>query len=494
MKKISTLFMGLIIALSAVAAPKVGLKRTLSPNPIKVENVKKALKAPKAVADEEAALVSGTYYTVGGAFYLYNSNQSTFVEATSYMPSVEVAVEGDQVTITGLAYWFKDGAVKGTMADNTITIPSGQLVGTDQYGDEYLVGSADGQTISNIVFTYDPATQTLTCNMYIIESESATSVNAYAYWARAAFSATQPETPEAIVVPEDLQTKMYRFEGIDTYDTTEVVKFVTVGFDADTVYVQGMSAAITDGWIKGVKDEDGSYVFEAVYLGLYESLFGNYDIYTEADTMVYDANLDKFTCASFVTTAEGYPMEEYKAITLSVIVEVAATPADPKFDDFVFADAKYPYVAYTIPVDGTQGEQLNPSKLSYMFFVQKGNESSPLVLTTDIYKELAADMTEIPYLFSDDYDVYNTRLYLNQTEEEVRSWEKLGLQTIYRGLDEEHKSNIVWYDVKAYWEAVDAQGIDNIDAAVKAAKVLRNGQLIIIKNGVEYNALGTIVK
>jgi hypothetical protein len=210
--------------------------------------------------------------------------------------------------------------------------------------------------------------------------------------------------------------------------------------------------------------------------------------------MVYDANLDKFTCASFVTTAEGYTMEEYKAITLSVIDEVAATPADPKFDDFVFADTKYPYVAYTIPVDGTQGEQLDPSKLSYMFFVQKGNESSPLVLTTDIYKELAADMTEIPYLFSDDYDVYNSYLYLNQTEEEVRSWEKLGLQTIYRGLDEEHKSNIVWYDVKAYWEAVDAQGIDNIDAAVKAAKVMRNGQLIIIKNGVEYNAIGTIVK
>lgn len=39
-----------------------------------------------------------------------------------------------------------------------------------------------------------------------------------------------------------------------------------------------------------------------------------------------------------------------------------------------------------------------------------------------------------------------------------------------------------------------AEGVENTDAAVKAAKVLRNGQLIIIKNGVEYNALGTIVK
>ncbi|MBQ7438885.1 MAG: hypothetical protein IJV28_02840 [Paludibacteraceae bacterium] len=39
-----------------------------------------------------------------------------------------------------------------------------------------------------------------------------------------------------------------------------------------------------------------------------------------------------------------------------------------------------------------------------------------------------------------------------------------------------------------------AQGIDNIDAAVKATKVVRDGQLLIIKNGVEYNAQGTILK
>ena len=39
-----------------------------------------------------------------------------------------------------------------------------------------------------------------------------------------------------------------------------------------------------------------------------------------------------------------------------------------------------------------------------------------------------------------------------------------------------------------------AEGVENTDAEVKAAKVLRNGQLIIIKNGVEYNAIGTIVK
>jgi len=35
-----------------------------------------------------------------------------------------------------------------------------------------------------------------------------------------------------------------------------------------------------------------------------------------------------------------------------------------------------------------------------------------------------------------------------------------------------------------------AQGVENVDAADKAVKTFENGQLVIIKNGVKYNALG----
>ncbi|MBO4454227.1 MAG: hypothetical protein J5761_04140 [Paludibacteraceae bacterium] len=40
----------------------------------------------------------------------------------------------------------------------------------------------------------------------------------------------------------------------------------------------------------------------------------------------------------------------------------------------------------------------------------------------------------------------------------------------------------------------DEQGVENVNAAVKAHKVFENGQLLIIKNGVRYNALGTVVE
>lgn len=43
-------------------------------------------------------------------------------------------------------------------------------------------------------------------------------------------------------------------------------------------------------------------------------------------------------------------------------------------------------------------------------------------------------------------------------------------------------------------EFPSTEGIDNTDAAIKAIKYFENGQLIIEKNGVKYNAQGTIIK
>ena len=39
-----------------------------------------------------------------------------------------------------------------------------------------------------------------------------------------------------------------------------------------------------------------------------------------------------------------------------------------------------------------------------------------------------------------------------------------------------------------------SQGTENIESGVKATKIVENGQLVIIKNGVRYNAIGTVVK
>lgn len=494
MRKFYSLLCALAIVLSASAAPVQKVQKTLSKSPIKVEKAVKAVKAPKAKA--EIPFASGTFYTTGGNFKVYTS--AGWQDATSEMPSIEVTVAGDQVTIVGLAYWFEDGAITGTLVGNTITCANGQLLGTDEYGDEFLVGSDDGETASeNIVFEYNPETGTLSAATPIIaESASATELQVYTYWVNAQFGLEAPEQPEGIVIPEGLETELYKFEGTDTYAEEAVVKYVYVGFDADTVYIKGMSAYVEDAWIRGEKNNEGVFEFPETYLGVFESYFGDFEMYSEATSMTYDAMKDQFSCAEFISTASGYAWDEYAEITLSLFTEVAATPADPVFVDFAFANTDYPYVEFDVPLTGTNNEDLNPEKLSYIFFIQKGNEQSPLVFTTDLYEFLEADMTEIPYSFSDDWDFYPGDVYLNQSEEVVRSWEKLGLQSIYRGGDEEHKSNIVWFDVKAYWEAVDGegQGLENIELTEQAQKVSVDGQLFIIRDNKIFNAIGTRVR
>lgn len=744
MKKFFSLICAIAIVFSATAAPAALTEKVLSTQKIEVKKAPRMEKVAQKVtmaarAPKAAALASGTFYTVGGNFYVYNSG---WIDYTSKMSSIELTVDGANVSITGLAYWFKEGAITGTLEGNTLTFPSGQLVGTDEYGDEFIVGSNDGETVAeNIIFTYDPEAQTLTANTpYIFENSKTDAISCYCYWDNAVFGAEEPEAPELvvlpegaevleytmdfstssgdpdaksinvavvgdqvyfqgmsayipeswvvgtksgntisfaanqymgeyygytsyffysaaeftydaendkysaaglvfgvlgnqyydgyytnpvlsraiepdfdhpievaiteathkfdasykdviytlsnatadtvfqfdiypaegledvedgvvytledmepnskytfiaindiatslksvsfvktlvggisnfeatvvdmksnvfhfacaieetvptpIVVPEGLETATYKFAGHDTYYDEDVVKYVQVGFDADTVYILGMSDYVEDAWIKGVKSEAGIYEFPACFLGSFASMFGSYDLYSTDLTMAYDAELDQFTCEEFITIADEINWDEYADIILSKFTEVAATPADPEITEFAFADTSYPKVKFNIPLVGTEGEDLNPEKLSYIFFIQRENEVSPLVLTTDIYEKIEADMTEIPYNFSDSWDIYNYALYLNQSETEVRGWDKLGLQSIYRGADEEHTSNIVWYDVKAYWAAIDGdeQGIENADAAKVATKRVVNGQLIIEKNGVRYNAIGTIVK
>ncbi|MBR1878443.1 MAG: hypothetical protein IJ814_05495 [Paludibacteraceae bacterium] len=301
------------------------------------------------------------------------------------------------------------------------------------------------------------------------------------------YSTTQVEAPE------DLETAVYKFAGTDTYSEKEVTFEVKVGFDGDDVYFQGLSQYLPEAWVRGTL-KDSVVTVPGWYLGVYESFFGDMEIVFSGATFVYDAEKDQFTCAEYTTISGEDAMDEFADITLTRLVEVAATPADPAITAFN-GTSSYPSVRFSIPTVGTNGEDLLGDKLSYVFFVQTGNEVTELVLTTDLYEKLEEDLTEIPYNFSDDWDIYNGALYLNQGEEVLRSWSKLGLQSIYRGAGEEHKSNIVWFDVEAYWYAIDnPEAIDNTDAAVKAVKRLENGTIVIEKNGVKYNVLGTQIR
>ena len=294
-----------------------------------------------------------------------------------------------------------------------------------------------------------------------------------------------------VVAPQDLETATYMLSATDTYENAPVTYEVNIGFYGNEVYFQGLSTYVPEGWLKGVLQTDGTIEIPGYYMGQYQSWFGAYDIVCSGAVLTYDSEADKFLADAFTTElASGSLMDELVDVTIIRVKEIAATPADPEITQFN-GTSNYPSVRYNIPLLDVDGNALVTDKLSYQFFVQVGEDVSPLVLTTDLYTEIAQDMTEIPYSFSDDWDIYNNILYLNQGEEVMRSWDKLGLQTIYRGAGEERKSNIVWYDVKAYWAQVDGidTDLDNINVEIKNAQYFD-----VLGRRVDASANGIVIK
>lgn len=315
-----------------------------------------------------------------------------------------------------------------------------------------------------------------------------------------------------VELPEGVETETYTFKGTDTYYNRDEVRDVKVGFKDNYVYIQGLSAYVPEAWVRGeavVENPTGgegapkgapeavtTYEFPGWMLGTYQSFFGSADLVFSGATMTYDPAADQFTCDQYQSMAPGstYFMDEYADVVITKVEEVEATPADPEITQVTLEGTSYPMMRYNIPVEDVDGNLLVSDKLSYVVYVKKAGVESELTLTTDIYTSLTEDMTEIPYNFTDDYDVYNNRLYFNQTAEEIATWEAVGIQSIYRGMDVEHRSNIFWWQF-------ESTAINDVEAAtegeafyfdMQGRKATADTQGILIKQVRDLN--GNVIK
>lgn len=415
-------------------------------------------------------------WTIEGEF---NTNDGT----ENVQEQTQLAKVGNDVYVQGLAYYFPEAWMKGTLDEQTgiVTFASGQFVGEDEYGKEYILGTEDGETICDIQFAYDAEAQTLTqLTGYILENgDSKTEMSYYGYWTNINFYAGEPIVIDPVVAPEDLATETYLFkaksleyaesdEETETESEPEWIDYslqVQVGFDADTVYIQGLSADYAQGWVKATKNEAGQYVIPAnQFMGTYDVGGLGWFIYDyfftavgENDELIdavlnFDAETSTFstdqTLALNGSKRSLYYYLMFQNVTITKMPEVAATPADPEVVS-VSLEGNYPKVSFSIPAKDVDGNDLLNSKLAYVIWIEKDGQEQQLTLAADIYENLENDMTEIPYSFTDDYDIMATgsTVYLNQGAEELATWTKIGVQSIYRGGGEEHKSNIGWYDI-----------------------------------------------
>lgn len=271
----------------------------------------------------------------------------------------------------------------------------------------------------------------------------------------------------------------------DTPDTTGVEHatkissyYYTSKSNANAVYVANPYNKDSKLYIAGTINADKSWSFKKQYLGADSTVNSHlwfipatYTVVTGKDYYgkAYGKNfyaLDSLSDALVLKYADGvYKSDSGKAMLVNAakkevyyagayadpqyqdFVEVAATPADPSFTGYSALDPSYGgYIAFKIPCADTKGNFINPDKLYYNVFVD--GETEPYEFTTDDYKNLTANMTNVPYSFADSWDFYADgdahKVYYY-----VDGVDKWGLQSVYTGGGETHKSNVVWFDAAA---------------------------------------------
>lgn len=429
-----------------------------------------------ATATVEEWTLEGTYTTNSGG--------------TAQQIATEVAFDGNDIYVKGLAYYFEESWIKGTINGSTATFPTGQFVGEDDYGKEYLLGY-DGEEITDIQFAYDAEAKTLTLETnYILENgDSREELSIWGYWRGVVLYAGAPEVLDPVEAPADLATETYLFksQAIEYDEDTEensLVDYeiqVQVGFDGDDLYIQGLSADAPELWVKATKNDNGQYVIPAnQYMGQL-SLWGGYYVFdyfftaTDGTSALLDVVLNYDADTQTLSTDQWLALNGSKntlyyyllfnGATITKINEVAATPADPEVVAINFTGT-YPNAQFNVPATGTEGEALLTNKLFYTIWIEKDDVQQPYTFTAELYnQDFEEDVTEVPYSH-EGWDFYAgaERVYFEEILDELETWSKIGIQSIYYGADERRVSNVVWAENPNFTTGISNINVNDNDA------------------------------
>ena len=255
----------------------------------------------------------------------------------------------------------------------------------------------------------------------------------------------EPEETGVVVLPEGAEVFEYNMAYIIPSSGEEASKPINVAVVGNKVYFQGMSQYLPEAWVKGTLDGNQVTFAANQLMGSYGSYGESYFFYNGETVFTYDADADTYSATGqiFGVLADQYYDGRYQNPVLTKVNEMAGVPATPTISGIegtTYGDV----VDFDIPTVDVNGNAMATSKLSYQFFVD--NEDTPLEFTTDYFIKLTANMTVIPYGFTDNYDFYATYIYLNMPH---NTWKRLGIQSIYTGGGEENKSEIFWFEMPA---------------------------------------------
>lgn len=421
------------------------------------------------------------------SYTLYATNDDKSVRRT-----VSVGMTDTEVYIQGLSKMMPEAWAKGEFNDNKriVTFPVQFLGVTDTDYPVYICRYAGGTAINELVLVYNSETKSfnISSREEPIMLENATKIGAGYYYKYENLSLAPGE--DATVAPADDSSKSPYLLKSFTYDG-DVSRPVSVVMADDKVYIQGIAPQMPDSWVMGVKTADGYEFASPQYLGSDASGKPYFFIAESGSAIVdkcvfaFDAANSTFstptTCAISTDRVKPREVVIFYGIDLAPFVETAdAVPADPIIDSVYPDDYE---LDYDVEPVSTDGDDLDESKLSLVFYSDIEGTVEPIKFMPDDYPEFEEVTVMVPYGFSSDN--FGTG-WMNYPEND--DFNRIGIQLVYTTESGETRSNIVWADIKAYTTAISSATADS--SAAKRYFMLNGvetkspaGKVVIVKSG-----------
>lgn len=457
----------------------------------KVEPFRHAAKTTATRAADDFELITEVpegrveTYTVSGIAY-YNSLFG--VAASSFVGNIGEVVFCDDNTVyikNPISQFATGTYLKGTIEGDEITIPTHQPIYQENYEGEiynyYIERVVYKEDESGAWYYIDDASSeikfALRNDTLVMDEDPDGDVllgfcDDLGDWMGYGDYATvyAPMTDKPVDAPADLALEDWtvRYAG-DGHK-------VKVGFSGSDVYVGGLSEMMPDAWIKGTVDGGKVVIPSGQYLGpladynchvylltagtkvVWDDYYERYvtDYYTtDQIELTYDADAKTMTADSendstmFINSGKErvYYLEEISAPEFRYYTPVkgAAKPATPEFSYFMAYDESYGmgYFDVLVPKFDVDGNMLDTDKLHYNIFV----DDELFTFYPDEYTYLTEEMTDVPYDFTDDYDIL-----IDGAVKEIyyyfTGFEKIGVRSTYTSEDGvATDSDIAWYYV-----------------------------------------------
>ncbi|MBR1414975.1 MAG: hypothetical protein IJ570_03825 [Prevotella sp.] len=258
----------------------------------------------------------------------------------------------------------------------------------------------------------------------------------------------------AVELPEGLEPELYSMTAQSMFwgEPEDYSGDVLVAFDENNVYMQGLSTWVPEAWVRGTLS-DGTITIPKRYMGLFEGYGIPIDVTFNGATFTYDAQAGTISSEEGYTTTASYEFygessEEDADVFVNVVIakaaDVAATPAAPEIVNFHLVEGYGYMLNLNIPLVDVDGNPIFKSKLSYQLYSKVDGQENPVTLEADKYEYATEDLSIIPYLYTDHWEVTEGGETVYVYVDGIEDWEAIGARSIYTGGGETRQSAITW--------------------------------------------------